>query len=111
MGRAGKLRSGQLSWLVTASVLGVIITAGAAAVAKWPHAWWWLIVVTAVVAAATPGVLTTVSEIVQRRRETARTARAVLQGATGPGIGRLPATTNAPLEARVHPTVLAIPYI
>ena len=55
--------------------------------------------------------LGTVSEISQRGRETARTTRAALQGTTGADGSMLPTVTSAGLEARVHPTVVTIPYI
>ena len=106
MGRAERLWSRGPGWQVTVTAIGVIIAAGAVAVAKWPHAWWWLIVVTAAAAAATaaaPGVLAAVSTAASGGREVARTI-----GADG---GRLPAAADAGLEARVHPTVLAVPYI
>jgi hypothetical protein len=47
----------------------------------------------------------------RRRREGARAARTGLQQTTGPGGAVLPLAAHADLEARVHRTVLAIPYI
>ena len=111
MGRATRLRSRMPGWQVTATTIGVIIAVGAAVVAKWPHAWWWLVAVTAAAAVAVPLALGTVSDVAQRRGEAARTARAALIGTTGAAGSKLPAATSAALEARVHPTVLAIPYI
>jgi tetratricopeptide (TPR) repeat protein len=98
-------------WPVTLTVVGVIIAGGAAAVGKWPHAWWWLIVVIVAAAAVIPPALAALSQAAQRRQEIARVARAGLQGTTGPGGSRLPAANSADLEARVHQTVLRVPYI
>ena len=110
MTRAG-LRSRWPRWPVTLAVAGVVVAGGAAAVAKWPHARWWLIVVTAVAAAVMPPALAAISQASQRRQEMARAARAGLQGTTGAGGHVLPSAGAADLEARVHQTVLAIPYI
>jgi tetratricopeptide (TPR) repeat protein len=108
---AAGLRSRWPRWPVTLALVAVVVAGGAAAVAKWPHAWWWLIVVMAAAAAVIPPVLETISQAIQRRREIARVARAGLQGTTGAGGGTLPPARTANLEARVHQTVLAIPYI
>ena len=109
--RGAGLRSRWPRWPVTLAVVGVIIAGGAAAVAKWPHAWWWLVVVMAVAAAVMPPALAALSQASQRRQEIGRAARAGLQGTTGTGGGKLPAAGTADLEARVHQTVLPIPYI
>ena len=103
------LRSRWPRWPVTFAVVGVIIAGGAAAVAKWPHAWWWLIVVMAVAVAVMPPALAALSQGSQRQREVEKAARAV--GATGTSRRKLPAAGTADLEARVHQTVLPIPYI
>jgi len=50
----------------------VIIAGGAAAIAKWSHAWWWLVVVTAAAAAVAPPALAALSQGSQRRQETGR---------------------------------------
>src|SRR6266702_1730029 len=76
MRRVAGLRSRWPRWQVTATAVGVIIAGGAAAVAKWPHAWWWLAVVTAAAAALAPPALAAASQASQRRREDARAARA-----------------------------------
>jgi hypothetical protein len=110
MGGAG-LQSRWPSWPVTFAVVGVIFAGGAGAVAKWPHAWWWLVVVMAVAAAAMPPALAALSQASQRRQEIGRTARAGLQGTTGTDGDKLPAAGTADLEARVHQTVLPVPYI
>ncbi len=53
-------RAGQRSavtlprWQVTAVTVGQFVVGGAAAVAKWPHAWWWLVVAAVAAAALTP---------------------------------------------------------
>ena len=109
--RGAGLRSRWPRWPVTLAVVGVIVAGGAAAVAKWPHAWWWLIVVMAVAAALIPLALAALSQASQRRREIARAARTGLQGTTSADGGRLPTAQTADLEARVHQTVLPIPYI
>ena len=106
--RGAGLRSRWPRWPVALAVIGVIIVGGAAAVAKWPHAWWWLVVVMAVAAAVTPPAVAALSQASQRRQEVERTARAGLQGTIG---SKLPAAGAADLEARVHQTVLPIPYI
>jgi hypothetical protein len=108
--RAG-LRSRLPRWSVTFSIVGVIISGGAAAVAKWPHAWWWLIVVTAVAVIAIPSALAAVSQASQRRLKIDRATRAALQGTTGRTGRRLPTAGTADLETRVHQAVLPIPYI
>ena len=102
---AGRVGRSQLT------VVGVIIAGGAAAVAKWPHAWWWLVVVMAAAAAVVPPALAALSQGSQRRQEIGRAARAGLQGTTGAGGRKLPTAGTADLEARVHQTVLPIPYI
>lgn len=109
--RGAGLRSRWPSWPVTLAVVGVILAGGAAAVAKWPHAWWWLVVVMAGAAAVMPPALAALSQTSQRRQEIGRAARAGLQGTTGTGGRKLPTAETARLEARVHPTVLPIPYI
>jgi tetratricopeptide (TPR) repeat protein len=110
MGAAG-LRSRWPRWPVTLAVTGVIIAGATAAVAKWPHAWWWLIVVMAVAAAVVPPALAALWQGSQRQREIARTARAGLQETTGTSGRTLPAASSVDLEARVHQTVLPVPYI
>jgi tetratricopeptide (TPR) repeat protein len=105
------LRSRWPRYQVTLGVAGVIIGAGAAAVAKWPHAWWWLIVVLVAAAAVMPPALTALSQASRQRREIGRAARAGLQGTTKTGGGKLPAAETADLEVRVHQTVLSMPYI
>jgi len=109
--RAAGLRSRWPRWPVTLTAVGVVVAGGAAAIAVWPHAWWWLIVVMAVAAVVVPPALEAISRAWQRRLGIARTARAGLQQTTGPGGGTLPSAAAADLEARVHQTVLAIPYI
>ena len=109
--RGAGLRSRWPRWPVTFAVAGVIIAGGAAAVAKWPHAWWWLVVVTAAAAAAAPPALVAMSQGSQRRQETDRVARTGLQGTTGAGGRGLPTAGTADLQARVHQSVLPIPYI
>ena len=109
--RGAGVRSRWPRWPVTLTVVGVVIAGGAAAVAKWPHAWWWLVVVTVVAAAVMPPAVAALSQALQRRQEMGRTARAGLQGTTGTGGGKLPTAGTADLEARVHQTVLPIPYI
>ena len=108
---AAGLRSRWPRWPVTLVLVTVIIAGGAAAVTKWPHAWWWLIVVMIAAAAVTPPALEALSQAMQRRREIEQVARAGLQGTTGTGGGTLPSVETADLEARVHQTVLAIPYV
>ena len=109
--RGAGLRSRWPRWPVTLAVVGLIIAGGAAAVAKWPHAWWWLVVVMATAAAAIPPALAALSQASQRRLEIGRAARAGLQGTTGVRGRKLPTSATADLEARVHRTVLPIPYI
>ena len=109
--RGAGLRSRWPRWPITLAVVGVIIAGGAAAVAKWPHAWWWLVVVMAAAVAVTPPAMATLSQASQRRQEMGRLARAGLQGTTGAAGSRLPTAAAADLEARVHQTVLPIPYI
>ena len=109
--RGAGLRSQWPRWPITLAVVGVIIVGGAAAVAKWPHAWWWLVVVMVAAAAVVPPALPALSQARQRRHEIGRTTRAGLQGATGTGGRKLPTVGTADLEARVHQTVLPIPYI
>jgi tetratricopeptide (TPR) repeat protein len=105
------LRSRLPRWPVTLTIVGVVVAGGAAAVAKWPHAWWWLIVVMVAAAAVAPPALAAIVQAVQRRQEMARAARGGLQGTIGTGGGTLPSAGTADLEARVHQTVLPIPYI
>jgi hypothetical protein len=109
--REAGLRSRWPRWPVTLAVISVIVAGGAAAVAKWPHAWWWLVVVMVVAAAVMPPALAALSQASQWGREIRRAARAGLQGTTGTDGGKLPAAGTADLEARVHQTVLPIPYI
>ena len=109
--RGAGLQSRWPRWPVTFAVVGVIVAGGAAAVAKWPHAWWWLVVVMVAAAAAIPRVLAALSQGSQRRQEIGRAARAGLQGTTGTGGRNLPTAGTADLEARVHQSVLPIPYI
>jgi tetratricopeptide (TPR) repeat protein len=110
MGEA-EVRSRWPQWPTTASVVGVITVGGAAAVAKWPHAWWWLVVVMVVAAAVLPPVLVTLTETSRQRRRRQSVARNELQSTTGPHGSKLRSAANAGLEARVHPTILPIPYI
>jgi tetratricopeptide (TPR) repeat protein len=105
------LRSRWPRWPVTLAVVGMIIAGGAAAVAKWPHGWWWLVAIAAVAAAVAPPALAALSQGSQRRQEMRRVARAGLQGIIGAEEGKLPAAGTADLEARVHESVLPIPYI
>lgn len=58
-----------------------------------------------------PPALAAASQASQRRLEEARAARTGLQGTTGGNGSILPAARSADLGARVHQTVLAIPYI
>ncbi len=111
MRRVAGMRSRWPRWQVTAAAGGVILAGGAAAVRQWPHAWWWLAAVTAGAAALAPPALAAASQASQRRLEAARAARAGLQGTTGADGSILPAAGSADLEARVHQTVLAVPYI
>ena len=94
-----------------ASVIAVVVVAGATAVAKWPHAWWWLIAATAVAAALATPAVSAVTSAAERRSDTARRIRTGLQGTIGNDGGRLPNVAHANLEARVHRAVLPIPYI
>ena len=110
MSKSG-LRAQRSGRRVTLAVVGVIIAGGAAAVAKWPHAWWWLVVVALAAAAVAPPALAALSQAAQRGQEIGRVARAGLQGTTGAGGRKLPTASTAGLEARVHQTVLQIPYI
>jgi tetratricopeptide (TPR) repeat protein len=110
MRRSG-LRSRWPRWPVTVTVAGAAIGGGAAAVVRWPHAWWWLVVVTAVAAAVMPPALTVVLRASQRRQEIGQATRAGLQGTGGVTGAKLPIVGAANLEARVHQTVLPIPYI
>jgi tetratricopeptide (TPR) repeat protein len=96
---------------VTVAVVGVIVAGGAAAVAKWPHAWWWLIAVTAVVAAVMPSALAVLSDASRRRHEIGQAARSALQGTSGVVGDKLPTVATANLEVHVHQTILVIPYI
>ena len=110
MRRAG-LRPHWPRWPVTLTLVGAISAGGAVAIAKWPHASWWLVVVTAMASAVTPPALAALSQGSQRRQEIGRVARAGLQNTTGAGGSKLPIAGTADLEARVHQTVLPIPYI
>ncbi len=110
MAQAG-LRSRWPRWPVILSLVGVVVAGGAAAVAKWPHVWWWLIPATAVIAAVMVPALAVLSQGLQQRLEIGRTARAGLQGVTGTVGSKLPIAGAADLEARVHQTVLPVPYI
>jgi tetratricopeptide (TPR) repeat protein len=105
------LRHNRPRWQTTATVAAIIIAAGAAAVAKWPHAWWWLILITAAAAAAGPTALTVGTDAAQRRQQAAQATRAALQKTSGPSGATPPLAAQANLEARVHQTVLPIPYI
>jgi len=58
-----------------------------------------------------PPTVAALSQASQRRREIGRATRAGLQGTTGTEGCKLPAARTADLEARVHQTVLPIPYI
>ena len=105
------LRSLWPRWPVTLAAGGVIVAGGAAAVAKWPNAWWWLIVVIVVAAAVMPPALAALSQASQRQREIEGAARTGMQGTASRDGGKLPTAEAADLEARVHQTVLSIPYI
>jgi tetratricopeptide (TPR) repeat protein len=109
--RGAGLRSCWPRWPVALAVVGVVLAGGAAAVAKWPHAWWWLVVVIVIAAAVAPPALTVLSQVGQRRQEQGRAARAGLQGTIGTGGRKLATAAAANLEVRVHRTVLPIPYI
>ena len=98
-------------WPVTLALVGVIIVGGASAIAKWPHAWWWLVVLMAAAAAVMPPALAALSQWSQRRQDVERAMRTGLQATTGRGGGKLPTVRTAHLEARVHQTVLPVPYI
>ena len=104
------LRSRWPRWPTALAAFGVIIAGVAAAAAKWPHPWLWLVLVLAVAAAVTATAVPTLLQASQRRQEVERTARAGLQGTAGPG-GKLPVAATPGLEARVHQTVVPIPYI
>ena len=108
--RGAGLRSRWPRWSVTLAVVGVIIAGGAAAVAKWPHAWWWLVVVMVAAVAVIPPALAALSQVSQRQQVIGRAARTELQGVIT-GERRLPAAATADLERRVHQPVLPIPYI
>lgn len=110
MDNPGGLRSYWPKWQITVSLTGIIIVAGAAAVAAWPHALWWLIVITAGAVAGAPPALAVLGDASSSRRMRGRRARAVLRGTRG-GAGTLPTARNAGLEATVHQAVLPIPYI
>ncbi len=110
MRRAG-LGSRWPRWPLTLALVGVIVAGGAAAVAKWPHAWWWLVVVMLGAAAVTPPALAAALAASQRRQEFRRTARSALQGISGTGGSKLPTAATADLEAGVHRSILPIPYI
>ena len=109
--RGAGLRSRWPRREVTFAVVGVIIAGGAAALVNWPHAWWWLIVVTAVAATVMPPALAALSQAWRRRHEIGQAARSGLQGTTGTAGEKLPTAGTADLEARVHQTILPIPYI
>ena len=79
--------------------------------AKWPHAWWWLAVVMVAAAAVAPPAIAALSQSSELRQEIGRAARAGLQGTTGAGGRKLPTGGAADLEARVHQSVLPIPYV
>jgi hypothetical protein len=93
------------------AVIAVIIVGGGAGVARWPRAWWWLVIVMVIAAAIVPPAVAAMAQASQRRQDLARIARAGLQGTVGRSGGRLPKVETADLEARVHQTVLAVPYI
>jgi predicted negative regulator of RcsB-dependent stress response len=97
-------------WQVTAATTGVIIAGVAAAAVVWPHAWWWLVVAAAAAVVVVPAALAAAPLAWQRRREIGRATRG-LQCTTGAGGRKLPTAETADLEARVHQTVLTIPYI
>jgi tetratricopeptide (TPR) repeat protein len=91
------------------TVCAVIIAAGAAAVAAWPHAWPWLIVATAALAAGASVGGPAIVSWQQGKAAAQRVARQELQGTTD--AGDLPLVTDPGLEARVHRAVVALPYI
>ena len=91
-------------------VLAVAVAAGVAVIVAWPHAWLW-VVVTGGVAAGAPALLSGLASVQQRRAETAKTVRRVLQGTTGAAGDILPPAAEAQLNARVHRAVLPIPYV
>ena len=109
--RGAGLRSRWQRRQVTFVLVGAIIAGGAAAIVNWPHAWWWLIVVTAVATAVMPPALAALSQAFRRRHEIGQVARSGLQGTTGATGDKLPTADAAGLEARVHQTILPIPYI
>ena len=102
------LRSRWPRWPITLAVIGVIVAGGAAAVAKWPHAWWWVVIIAAVVAAM---VLPALAQVAQRWQDIEGIMRAGFKGTTGPGGRKLPTVSAARLETRAHRAVDAIPYI
>jgi tetratricopeptide (TPR) repeat protein len=110
MGRKKGFRPSRSRWQVAVTAAVIVIAGGAAAVSRWPHARWWLIPATAAAAAMTPPVLSAAARTAQRRRDATRVVRTRLQGTTGRS-SALPVARQADLEARVHQTVLAIPYI
>lgn len=69
------------------------------------------VVIAAAAAAAAPVALAAATDAVRRRSQTARTARTGLQQTVGTNRATLPLAGHADLEARVHPAVVAIPYI
>ena len=106
--RGARLRS---RWPITLAVVGVIVTAGAAAASISPHDGWWLVVVVGAAAAVTPPTLKALSQALRRRQDIAQAKQTVLQGTTGTDGGEFPAARTDDLEARVHQSVLPIPYI
>lgn len=109
MGFAGRLevRGRGLRFGLAASA--VVVAAGAAAVAVWPHAWPWLAAGTAVIAAVAPVTVPALTAAQQRRTDKARVARQVLQGTAGTALPLVKDT--AELDARVHRAVLPIAYV
>jgi tetratricopeptide (TPR) repeat protein len=105
------LRSRWPRWSVPLYTAAAITTGGAAALAKWPHARWWLVVVVVAAAAALPLALAALLSMMQRRREISQTAQTAFQGTAVRGGSELPAAKLDVLKARVHQTILPIPYI
>ena len=81
-------RSRRPRWPLGFAAAGVLIAGGAAAVARWPHAWWWLAVVTAAAATVALPAMAVLSQGSQRRQETGRAARTGWHGTTGAGNAR-----------------------
>jgi hypothetical protein len=105
------LKSRQRGWQALVSTVGVIVVAGAVAVAKWPHAWWWLTLVTAISGALIVPTVSAINGRLEQRSDTAKLVRKGFQGTIGGRGERLPTVDHANLDARVHRAVLPIPYV